>query len=184
LIVCELGERIVESGSDARMSGSHWSRDLFYPLADLDNLDCASLRMRLDTPSRGPRVSLVVMVDIGEQQTRFGLVQDDSDIGVGAHRQEVRVARLVDPVHLQTGMLLVGLQVEGRRLHRLLVRCREASQSVGKLIGDAKVHAAPSLNQLLFYLFNSANHFPNIFFLSESRILIVIFKPSDVLFYL
>ena len=96
------------------------------------------VRMRLDAPPRRPGVGLVVVVDIGEQQARLRLVQDDADVGVHAHGPKIPVARVVDPVHLQTGVLRVGLQIEGRCLHGLLVGGGEPRQGVSEGVGDAE----------------------------------------------
>ena len=76
------------------------------------------------------------MIDIGEQQARLRLVDDDPDVGLTRTDQKFGSLRFVDPVHLQAGMLRVRLQVEGRGLHRLLVwrgQPREASVKVSAM---------------------------------------------------
>ena len=44
------------------------ARHLFDPLANLDNLDRAGLRVRLDAPPLGPFVGAIVMVNVGQEK--------------------------------------------------------------------------------------------------------------------
>lgn len=115
-------------------------RDLLDALTHFDDLDRARLGMRLDAPALRPRIGFVVVVDIGEQQARLGLVDDDPDVAADPGRPEIRVLRLVDAMQLQTGVGRIDLHVEGRRLHGLLVLSRKPGQRVGERGGDEEIH--------------------------------------------
>ena len=66
--------------------------------AKLDQLGGAGGWVRLQFATFRPRVGAVVMVDVAEQQGIAGFVHDDADIATHAHRPEVLVAGLVEPV--------------------------------------------------------------------------------------
>ena len=72
-------------------------------------------------------------------------MNDDPEVGVDAGGPEMRVARVVDAVHLQTGMLRIGLQIERRQFCGLLVRHWKARQGVGESVGDKEVHVITKL---------------------------------------
>ena len=95
------------------LSRSYRRRDLFDPFAHFNDLDCASLRMRLDAPPGRPGVGFVVMVDVSKQEARLGLVDDDTEVAVDTYGPKVLVFRLVDPVKLEAGIARIGLEVEG-----------------------------------------------------------------------
>ena len=90
-------------------------------LANFHDLQGAGLRMRLDPAALGPAIGVVVMADIGEQQAAAGLVHDDADVAADPDRPEIRVLGIVDPVVLKPRPVRLGLQVEDRELHLLLL---------------------------------------------------------------
>lgn len=61
-------------------------------------------------------------------------------IGIIAHphRPEIVVLRLVELVKAHAGVGRVDLQVERRRLDRLLLLARQARQAIGEGVGDAE----------------------------------------------
>jgi hypothetical protein len=66
-------------------------------------------------------------------------VNNDPEIGVDAHRPEVRVLRAVELVERHAGRGRIDLQVERRSLGRLLFLRRKASEAVGEGVGDEEV---------------------------------------------
>ena len=96
--------------------------------------------MHLESTTSRPLVGLVVMVDVYEQEVPVAAVDDQPDVAPGTNRPEVRVSRLVDPVKLQARMGRVRLQVERRRLDRLLLVSREAREAIGERVGNPKKH--------------------------------------------
>ena len=125
--------------SAARRRGGAGPRVL-HAFAHLDDLHGARAGMRLDAPLLGPAVSPVVVVHIGEQQTRCGLVDDDADVAVHPHGPEVRVFRSFDAVHRQAGRGRVELEIEGRSLRGFLLGRGQAGECVRERVGDAEVH--------------------------------------------
>src|SRR6185437_3112605 len=115
--------------------------DLLHPLANLDNLDRAGSRMRLDAPPFRPGIGGGVVVDIGNEKAFVRLVHDQSDIAIDSRRPEVRVLAVVDPMQLKTASGAIHLQIEDARLYRLLVNAREPIERRGEAIGDEEVHA-------------------------------------------
>ena len=97
--------------------------------------------MRLDPPALGPGVGIVVVADIGEEEARLGLVDDDADVAADPHRPEMRVAGAVDAVEVQPGCRRVHLQIERRGLGRLLL-LRSAS------VARAEVKVAAMRNSI------------------------------------
>ena len=69
----------------------------------------------------GPVVSLVVMIDVAEQQAARRLVHDQADIGADAHRPEILVLGFLDLVELHPRVDRIELQVEGSRFGGLLL---------------------------------------------------------------
>ena len=75
--------------------------EVVHALAQLDDLEGAGLGVGGDAAALGPGIGGVVVVDIGEQEAAFGLVDDDADVGVGADGPEIAVARGVYAVEVQ-----------------------------------------------------------------------------------
>jgi hypothetical protein len=96
--------------------------------------------MRLYAPPARPGIGFVVTVDVSEQQACCCPVDDDAKVVIDSRRPKVRIARVVDAVHLQAGMLRVGLQVEGGKFCGLLVGRRKSRQRVGEGVGDKEIH--------------------------------------------
>jgi hypothetical protein len=69
-------------------------------LAHFDNLDRAGARVFRNPAPFRPGVCVVMVADIGQQDARIGLVDDDADVAAHADRPEMRVARAVDAVKL------------------------------------------------------------------------------------
>ncbi|HLG79472.1 MAG TPA: hypothetical protein VKY22_00530 [Bradyrhizobium sp.] len=119
--------------------------NLLDPLANLDELHRARRRVALDLAPFGPFVGVVVMVHIGKKQARGGLVHDQADIGVDAHRPEIRVPGAVDLVELHARRRRIELKVERRRLHGLLLLRCQARERIREGIGDPEFHHAPAM---------------------------------------
>ena len=84
-----------------RWLSRHRRRDQFLdPLPDLDDLDGAGARMRLDAAPLRPEIGVVMVADIGQQEACLGLVNDDADVAAGAHRPEMRIARPINAMKL------------------------------------------------------------------------------------
>jgi hypothetical protein len=115
-------------------------RDLLHALARLDDLDRAGLGVRLDPAALGPGIGVVVMADIGDEGRVAALVQDQADVAIDARRPEVRVLALVDAMKLQAVAGRIDLEIEHARLHRLLIRRREAAEGGGEGFGDEEGH--------------------------------------------
>ena len=113
---------------------------LLHALGRGDDLNCAGPGVRLYAAALGPGVGGVVVVDIGDQQAGARLVQDQPDVAPDARGPEVRIFRLVDPVHLQSRCGRIELQVHYRQLDGLLLLRRQAGEGGGEGVGDAKVH--------------------------------------------
>ena len=96
--------------------------------------------MALDPAPLGPGISLVVMVRIAEQQARRASVDDQADVAARPDGPEVRVLGLAQLVKAHARVGGVELEVEGGRLHRLLLLVGQLGQAVGEGIGDAEVH--------------------------------------------
>ena len=62
-----------------------WRGDLLDPLPHFHDLDGAGARVRLDPASLGPGIGIVVVTDIGQEEARLGLVDDDADVAADAH---------------------------------------------------------------------------------------------------
>lgn len=77
-------------------------RNFHHGFAQLNQLSCAGARMRFELSPLCPRIRLVVVVDVAQQERIGGLVHDQAKIGIHADRPEVLVARLVQPVEGQS----------------------------------------------------------------------------------
>jgi len=97
--------------------------------------------LRLDTPALSPGVRIVMVADIGEQEARLGLVNDDADVAARPHRPEMRVARTLNAVELQTRGRRVHLQIERGCLGRLLLRSGQAREGGGEGGRDPELQA-------------------------------------------
>ena len=73
------------------------------------------------------------------QQAVGGLVNDQPDVSTDAHRPEVPVPRLVELVKLHPRVGGVELEIERRRLDRLLLIAGQPCEAVVEGIGDAKL---------------------------------------------
>ena len=143
LVLRQPGERERWRYGRAEFDRGHGrARNLLDPFAHLNDLHRPGRGMGLDAPPRRPGVRLVMAVDIGKQQACLGPVYDDADVRVHPHGPETLVARVFDSMHLQTGMSRIGLQIERRALHRLLVRRGKPRQGFGESVGDAEVHSS------------------------------------------
>src|ERR1044072_1792688 len=78
------------------------NRDLLDPLAYLDQLSRASRWMRLQLPTLGPGVGLVMMIDVTQQKTRSCFMNDQPNITARTHRPEILILGLVEPVKSQS----------------------------------------------------------------------------------
>ena len=56
--------------------------DVLDAFADFDDLHRAGARMRLDPPALGPSISVVMVIDIGDEHRLAGLVNDQPDVAV------------------------------------------------------------------------------------------------------
>ena len=109
-------------------------------LADFDELRSARCRMPLQSPTLGPLVRRVVMIDVAEQEAGSGPMDDQPDVATDPNGPEVLVLRPVDLVQLQPRMRRVHLQVERRRLDGPLLVTGQLGQAVGEGVGDAELH--------------------------------------------
>lgn len=113
--------------------------DVLYPFPDLDQLRRTRPRMSLDPPPFGPRIGFVVVVDVAQQQAPLRLVDDQAEVAVDPDGPEARVLRPLDPMELQPRMRRVDLEIESRRLRRLLVLRLEPGEAGGERIGDPEL---------------------------------------------
>jgi hypothetical protein len=67
-------------------------------------------------------------------------MDNDPEIGVDAHRPEVRVLRAVELVERHAGRGRTDLQVECGRLGGLLLLRRKARKAISESVGDQEVH--------------------------------------------
>ena len=116
----------------AASAGAARRDKLLHPLADLDDLDGAGARVRLDAPPLGPGVGVIMVTDVGQQEAGVGLVHDDAEVAVHPDRPEMGVRELLDAMELKARCRRVDLQVEGRGLERPFApgRRRRASAAV------------------------------------------------------
>ena len=124
--------------------------DFLHALANFNQLRCAGLRMRFQTPAFCPLVRLIVVVDVAEQQAGPGAVDNDAKVAADANGPEVRVFRFVQFVELQAGMRGIQLQIERGHLRRLLFFRGQASQAVRKCVRNSEFHAFPQFTRNTF----------------------------------
>ena len=117
-----------------------WHLNLADRLADLDELRSSRRRMPFQSPSFGPLIGGVVMIDVAEQEAGSGPVDDEPDVATDPRGPEVLVLRPVDLVQLQARMRRVHLQVERRGLDRLLLVAGQPDEAVGEGVGDTELH--------------------------------------------
>src|SRR4051812_18874535 len=67
-------------------------------------------------------------------------MDDEPNVAVDAHRPEVRVLAPFESVELHTRRGRVQLEVECRRLGRLLLGASEVAEAVGEGVGDPELH--------------------------------------------
>jgi hypothetical protein len=115
-------------------------RNMLDPLGEFDELRGACGRMAPDAAALGPRISCVVVSDITKQQARGRSMDDQPHEFIDANRPEIRVAGPFEPMKMQAGARQVQLQVERRRLDRLLLGLVQPSEAGGEGVGDAEIH--------------------------------------------
>ena len=98
-----------------------WHLNVTDRLTDLDELRSSWRRMPFESPSFGPLIRGVVMIDVAEQETGSCPVDDQPDVATDPNGLEVLVLCPVDLVQLQARMRRVHRQVERRGLDRLLL---------------------------------------------------------------
>lgn len=81
-----------------------------------------------------------MLVDVAEEEISRRTMDDDPQITAGTHRPEPLVPRRVHPMQAMTGLRGVYLQVEGRRLDRLLLVAPKATKAGGERVGDPELH--------------------------------------------
>ncbi len=111
-----------------------------HPLGEFDELGRTRCRVAFYPAALGPRISCVVVSDITKQQARGRSMDDQPDVFIDANRPEIRVARPFEPMKAQAGARQVQLQVERRRLDRLLLGPVQPGEAGGKRVGDAEIH--------------------------------------------
>jgi hypothetical protein len=80
------------------------------------------------------------MSDIAEQDASGGLVHNQPDICIDAHRPEIRVSRAVEFMKMEASTGWIELQVECRGFYGLLFRPCEPRKAVGEGIRNPKFH--------------------------------------------
>ena len=80
------------------------------------------------------------MIDIAQQQTVLRFVNNEPNIPVDPDRPKVAVLCFVQLVKTQSRTGGIHLQIERRRLDRLLLLTGQARQAVSERIGDTKFH--------------------------------------------
>ena len=81
-----------------------------------------------------------MVIDVAKQETGVGLVNDQADVAAHAHRPEVLVLRLFELVESAVPDGRVQLQVESRRLDRLLLVSGQPGEAVGERVCDPEFH--------------------------------------------
>jgi hypothetical protein len=108
--------------------------------AHLDDLNGAGARMRLDAAALRPGIGVVMVTDVGGQQTVAGLVDDQADVAADARRPEIGVLALVDAVQLEAVAGRVHLEIEDTGLYGFLVVAGQAIERRSEGVGDQEVH--------------------------------------------
>ena len=96
--------------------------------------------MRFKLAALGPVVRLVVVRHVAEQQAPARSVHDQPDVAVHPHGPEVPVPDLIELVKAQSRLRRIELEVEGRRLDRLLLVAGEAREAIGERVRYAEIH--------------------------------------------
>ena len=97
--------------------------------------------MCLQFPPLRPTIRFVVVIDVAEQQTRFGSVYDQPNIATNAHRPKIRVLAFIEFVELHSRLRGVHLQIESGSLNGFLLFAGQPSEAVSEGISDPKFHA-------------------------------------------
>jgi hypothetical protein len=95
---------------------------VFDPFGEFDQLGRTRRRVPFDPSSFSPRIRSIVMGDVAEQEARRCPMDDQTDVFIDPNRPEIRVAWPFEPMKAQARVRQVQLQVECRRLDRLLLR--------------------------------------------------------------
>ena len=82
------------------------------------------------------------MTNVAKEQAPLCPVNDQPNIPADPHRPEVPVPSLVELVELHPSAHGVHLEIEGRRLDRLLLVAGHPRQAVGERVGDTEIHYA------------------------------------------
>src|SRR5271166_6705790 len=96
--------------------------------------------MGFDASPLSPDIGVIVVPEIGQQETGFGFMDDDADVAAGAHRPEMGIPGPLDPVKIHPRRRGVHLQVERRRLGGLLLGRLKTCRRRGEGGGDTKFH--------------------------------------------
>ena len=80
------------------------------------------------------------MIDVAEQKTRFGFVNNQPNVAAYASGPEVLVFRVVDSMKSHSGIHRIHLEVERRGLNCLLLIARQPCEAIGESVGDEKFH--------------------------------------------
>src|SRR5258708_15493905 len=67
-------------------------------------------------------------------------MDDEANVGVYPHRPEIRILGTIKFMKRQAGRGGIHLQIEGSRLHRLLLLRRQPCEAIGKGIGNPEFH--------------------------------------------
>lgn len=118
-----------------------WDRDFPNGLTHLDQLSRPGPRVTFDSPPLCPSVSRIVVIDVAQQQTGIGLMDDHPDIASGADRPKVGILAAVDAMKLHPGIDRIHLQIESGCLNRLLLIAGQTCEAVGECIGDSELHS-------------------------------------------
>jgi hypothetical protein len=89
-----------------------------------------------------PRVGLVVVIDVAQQQASGSFVNDQADIGTHSHGPKILILGMVDLVKTHPRICRVNLQVERRRLGCLLFVASQTRKAVREGIGNSDDHSA------------------------------------------
>ena len=81
-----------------------------------------------------------MVIDVAQQQAVLAPVDDEAQVAADAHRPEVFVLRLVEPVELHAGVGRVELEVEGGGLDGLLLVSGQARKTARECVCNEKVH--------------------------------------------
>ncbi len=117
-------------------------RAFLHQLANLDDLQHARRRMRLNPPAPSPIIGIVVVPDMHQQDIVTALLHNDAEVTVHPQRPDIGTDRLVDAMKLQSRLIGVELQIEHGQLRLLLLLVVEASKGSGECVGENGDHSA------------------------------------------